>query len=144
MTGPSAFIEAASSLRELIDKQGDTLLEEAFAVLFDNGEMERHFRKALKMYKQRRDLFCQVLKADFNEVIQFKTPEGGLAVWSDFDKKIDLIKLSGDALQKGLYIDDGNFYKNESFSTNALRMGFASINETEIVKALGVLKIIVQ
>ena len=143
MTGPSAFIEAASSLRELIDKQGDTLLEEAFAVLFDNGEMERHFRKALKMYKQRRDLFCQVLKADFNEVIQFKTPEGGLAVWSDFDRKIDLMKMSGDALKRGLYIDDGNFYKNESFSTNALRMGFASINENEIVEALGILKKIV-
>jgi GntR family transcriptional regulator/MocR family aminotransferase len=143
MTGPSAFIEAASSLRELIDKQGDTLLEEAFAVLFDNGEMERHFRKALKMYKQRRNLFCQVLKTDFNDVIKFKTPEGGLAVWSDFDRKIDLIKMSGDALKKGLYIDDGNFYKNESFSTNALRMGFASINENEIVEALGILKKIV-
>jgi GntR family transcriptional regulator/MocR family aminotransferase len=143
MTGPSAFIEAASSLRELIDKQGDTLLEEAFAVLFDNGEMERHFRKALKMYKQRRNLFCEVLKTDFNEVIKFKTPEGGLAVWADFDKKIDLIKMSEDALKKGLYIDDGNFYKNESFSTNALRMGFASINENEIAEALGILKTVV-
>lgn len=143
ITGPSAFIEAASSLRELIDKQGDTLLEEAFAVLFDNGEMERHFRKSLKMYKQRRNLFCQVLKDDFNDVIEFTTPEGGLAVWSDFDKKINLTKMSENALKKGLYIDDGNFYKNESFSTNALRMGFASINENEIVEALGILKNIV-
>ena len=143
MTGPSAFIEAASSLRDLIDKQGDTLLEEAFAVLFDNGEMERHFRKALKMYKERRNLFCQVLKTDFNEVIKFITPEGGLAVWSEFDKKIDLMKMSGDALKKGLYIDDGNFYKNESFSTNALRMGFASINENEIVEALAILRKVV-
>jgi GntR family transcriptional regulator/MocR family aminotransferase len=92
MTGPSAFVEAASSLRQLIDRQGDTLLEEAFAVLFDNGEMERHFRKSLKIYKQRRNLFCQLLKSDFNEVIEFKIPEGGLAVWSNFDKKIDLIK----------------------------------------------------
>jgi GntR family transcriptional regulator/MocR family aminotransferase len=61
MIGPSAFIDAAASLRELIDKQGDTLLEEAFAVLFDDGEMERHFRKSLKIYKQRRNMFCQIL-----------------------------------------------------------------------------------
>lgn len=143
MVGPPAFVKAASSLRELIDKQGDTLLEEAFAVLFDNGEMERHFRKSLKIYKQRRNLFCQILKADFNDKITFSIPEGGLAVWSDFDKKIDLIKVSEEALKKGLYIGNGNFYKNESFSANALRMGFASLEENEMVEAMGMLKGIV-
>jgi DNA-binding transcriptional MocR family regulator len=143
MVGPSAFVEAASSLRELIDRQGDTLLEEAFAVMFDDGEMERHFRKSLKIYKQRRNLFCHILTSDFNDEIEFKIPEGGLAVWSNFDKKIDLIKMSENASKKGLYIDNGNFYKNESFFTNALRMGFASLEENEMVEALGILKKIV-
>jgi GntR family transcriptional regulator/MocR family aminotransferase len=143
MVASSAFVEAAASLRELIDKQGDTLLEEAFAVLFDDGEMERHFRKSLKIYKQRRNLFCQILKSDFNDVIEFKIPEGGLGVWSTFDKKIDLIKMSENASKKGLYIDNGIFYKNESFNTNALRMGFASLEENEMVEALGILKKIV-
>jgi len=143
MAGPPAFVEAAASLRELIDRQGDTLLEEAFAVLFDNGEMERHFRKSLKIYKQRRNFFCHLLKSDFNDEIEFRIPEGGLGVWSVFDKKTDLIKMSEDALKKGLFIDNGIFYKNESFSTNGLRMGFASLEENEMVKALGILKKIV-
>lgn len=143
MTGPSEFVKAAASLRELIDKQGDTLLEEAFAVMYDNGEMERHFRKSLKIYKQRRNLFCDILKSDFDDVIEFKIPEGGLAVWSNFDKKIDLTKMSENASKKGLYIDNGDFYKNESFLTNAMRMGFASLDEIEMVKALGILKKIV-
>lgn len=143
MTGPSAFIKAASSLRELIDRQGDTLLEEAFAVLFDNGEMERHFRKSLKIYKQRRNLFCEILISDFNDRIEFKIPEGGLGVWANFDKKINLIKMSENALKQGLYIDNGNFYKNESFSANALRMGFASLKENEMTEALAILKKIV-
>jgi GntR family transcriptional regulator/MocR family aminotransferase len=143
MTGPSAFVEAAASLRELIDKQGDTLLEEAFSVMFNDGEMERHFRKSLKIYKQRRNLFCQILKSDFNEVIKFRVPEGGLAVWANFDKKIDLIKMAEDASKKGLHIANGNFYKNESFSTNALRMGFASLQENEMAEAFAILKKIV-
>jgi DNA-binding transcriptional MocR family regulator len=140
MTGPSAFIDAASSLRQLIDKQGDTLLEEAFAVMFDNGEMDRHFRKSLKIYKQRRNLFCQMLTADFNDEIEFRIPEGGLAVWTNFDKKIDMMKMSAEASKKGLHIGNGNFYKNESFSTNALRMGFASLEENQMEKALAILK----
>lgn len=40
MTGASAFIDAAVSLRQLIDKQGDTLLEEAIATLYNDGEMD--------------------------------------------------------------------------------------------------------
>lgn len=143
MLGPPAFIEAAASLRELIDKQGDTLLEDAFAAMFDTGEMERHFRKSLKIYKQRRNLFCEILQSDFNGVIEFSIPEGGLAVWANFNKKIDLPTMSEEALKKGLYIDNGNFYKNESFVTNAMRLGFASLEEKEMTEALGILKTII-
>ncbi len=92
MTGPPAFINAAASLRELIDKQGDTVLEEAFAVMFENGEMDRYYRKSLKIYKQRRDHFCTLLQTDFKNDIQFNPPEGGLAIWATFDKRIDLVK----------------------------------------------------
>jgi GntR family transcriptional regulator/MocR family aminotransferase len=140
MIGFPAFINAAASLRELIDKQGDTLLEEAFAEMFNNGEMERHFRKTIKIYKQRRNLFCDILKSDFKDDITFKTPEGGLAVWANFNKKVDLVKMSEKAYKKGLYIADGSFYKSESFSTNSLRMGFASLRENEIIDALAILK----
>jgi len=140
MTGPVSFINAAASLRQLVDKHGDTLLEEAFAMMFSNGEMERHFRKSLNLYRQRRKLFCQILESDFKDLIEFKIPEGGLAVWAGFDEKIDLIRMSENAGKKGLYIGNGSFYKNESFSANALRMGFASLQENETVEALGILK----
>ncbi|HEY4108139.1 PLP-dependent aminotransferase family protein [Puia sp.] len=143
MVGPAEFIQSASALRDLIDKQGDTLLEEAFAQLFDDGEMERHFRKSLKIYKQRRDLFCQILRADLAKAITFRVPEGGLAVWAEFDKKIDLHRMSEDASKKGLYIDNGDFYKNEAFVTNAMRLGFASLTDNEMIKALGILKKII-
>lgn len=140
LIGPSAFVRAASSLRQLIDRQGDTLLEEAFATMFDNGEMERHFRKSLKIYKQRRNLFCELLENDFNSEIEFKIPEGGLAIWSNFDRKIDLKKMAENASKDGLYIGDGSFSRNESFVTNAMRLGFASLAESEMFKALGILK----
>lgn len=140
MTGPSAFVNAAAALRELIDKQGDTVLEEAFAVMFNSGEMDRYFRKSLKIYRQRRNLFCQLLKSNFNENIAFNIPEGGLAVWATFDKRTDLVKMAEEAEKKWLQIEDGRFYRNESFAANGIRMGFASLDEKEMVEALGILK----
>lgn len=140
MVGPSAFVDAAASTREFIDKQGDTLLENAFAMMFDSGEMERHFRKSLKIYKQRRNLFCEILTSDFNGLIDFKIPEGGLAVWANFNEKINLTEVAEKALKKGLFIEYGDLYKNEVFTSNGMRMGFASLNEKEMRQALGIVK----
>ncbi|MCQ6958389.1 PLP-dependent aminotransferase family protein [Mucilaginibacter aquariorum] len=139
MVASQGFVESASTIRQLIDKQGDTLLEEAFAVLFTDGEMDRHFRKSLKIYKQRRNLFCDMIKANLKDKVDFKIPEGGLGVWVNFDKGINLSALSAKAAKNGLYIGDGSFYRNESFSPNALRMGFASLRENEMEQALAIL-----
>lgn len=140
MVASTELIRAASTLRELMDRQGDTLMEEAFAVMFDTGEVDRHFRKSLKIYKERRDIFCEILASDFRDKITFKVPEGGLGVWAALSAEIDLHKMSRQAGKRGLYIDNGDFYKNESYSTNALRMGFASLNEAEMRKALKILQ----
>lgn len=141
MAGPENFINAATSLRKLMERQGDTLLEEAFASLFDSGEMGSHFRKSIKMYKQRRDIFCELLTDNFGDYTAFKVPDGGLALWSEFDPGINLERTAANALQKGLLLSDVNYYNNESFSSNSLRMGFASLNAMEMEKALGILKL---
>lgn len=134
------FVDACASLRQLIDKQGDSLLEEAFSSLYDSGEMQRHFRKSIKIYKQRRDLFCSILHSDFNDVISFKVPEGGLAVWSLFESRVSLAQVAARAEKKGLKISDGTFYINEVYSPNGLRLGFASITESEIEQSLSILR----
>lgn len=140
MVASQAFIESASTIRQLIDKQGDTLLEEAFAVLFNDGEMDRHFRKSLKIYKHRRNIFCDMIKANLKDAVDFKVPEGGLGVWVNFDKRIVLPTLSANAAKNGLYIGDGSYYQNENFSPNGLRMGFASLRENEMEQALAIVK----
>ncbi|WP_162903383.1 MocR-like pyridoxine biosynthesis transcription factor PdxR [Taibaiella koreensis] len=137
------FVDACSSLRQLIDKQGDSLLEEAFSCLYDNGEMERHFRKTIKVYQQRRDLFCEILNTSFRNILSFDIPEGGLAVWSLFNRDIDLKVLSQNALKKGLQLGDGSFYDNEVCKPNGLRLGFASLNEREITRSLELLRKII-
>lgn len=140
MIGPETFLNAATALRRIMEKQGDTLLEEAIASLFESGQMEGHFRKSTKIYKGRRDVFCELLHHNFRDYAEFRIPEGGLAVWSEFEGDIDLEATAANALKKGLMVSDVNFYKNESFSGNSLRMGFASLTPPEMEKALGILK----
>jgi len=140
MIGPEAFLNAATALRSIMEKQGDTLLEEAMASLFESGQMESHFRRSNKIYKERRDVFCELLYYNFRDYAEFKIPEGGLAVWSEFEDTINLEATAANALKKGLLVSDGHHYRNESFSSNSLRMGFASLTPLEMEKAFDILK----
>jgi len=45
----SEFIWQAARLREMIDIRGDVLMEEAMAILFKNGDMQKHLKNAVKI-----------------------------------------------------------------------------------------------
>ncbi len=133
LVGPENVIEHLARLRRIIDRQGDTLLENAVAELLQNGIIQRHLRKSLRVYRQRRDAFCDLMNSHLHHHVQFKIPDGGLAVWTQFDKRIDLVKLSQNALKQGLYLD------GESAISNITRLGFASSTVEELQLSVEIL-----
>ena len=137
VVAPPEVIEAMANLRRIIDRQGDNMLEAAVAVLFRDGEMRRHLKKAQKIYHRRRDFFCDLLKTELGHVIEFTKPIGGLAVWARFDRKFSLPDLAFKSRKNGLWISDGLFYNAE---LNATRLGFAAVNEEEIERGMEILK----
>lgn len=128
LVGPENVIEQLAQLRRTIDRQGDTLLENAMAELLQNGIIQRHLRKSLRMYQQRRDVFCSLMNDYLKNYVQFKVPDGGLAVWTHFDEQIDLPRLAQSALKKGLYFQGDNSPAVPNFT----RLGFASSTPAEL------------
>ncbi len=59
-----------------------------------------------------------------------------MAVWVRFDKKCSLPKVSAVAATKGLWMKDGPFYNSSAINYNSLRVGFASLDRTEMVKVV--------
>ena len=137
VVAPAEVIEAMANLRRIIDRQGDNLLEAAVAVLFRDGEMRRHLKKAQKIYHRRRDLFCEMLTSELGNVVEFSKPTGGLAVWARFDPDFPLTELAQKCRENGLWISDGLHYGSK---LNATRLGFASVNEEEIERGMRILK----
>ncbi len=137
VVAPAEVIEALANLRRIIDRQGDNLQEAALAVLFREGDMRRHLKKAQKTYQRRRDLFCERLRSELGHVVEFTKPGGGLAVWARFDPAFPLPELAKKARANGLWISDGVNYGTH---LNAARLGFAAVNEAEIERGMGILK----
>jgi GntR family transcriptional regulator / MocR family aminotransferase len=143
VVAPTELIHEMANLRRIIDRQGDNMLEAAIAELFKDGEIKRHLKKSQRSYHKRRDVFCEILKSDLGHVIDFKKPNGGMAVWAKFDPSVNLPNLSEKAFLKGLKINNGTTYDTDAVSLNATRMGFTSINEHEIEQSIALLKKII-
>ncbi|KAG4069240.1 hypothetical protein HA402_012093 [Bradysia odoriphaga] len=144
MIAPADFIEEAAALRRLLDLRGDNLSEQALANLLADGTIDRHLKKSNKIYKERRDLFCELLKNKLGKAVHFTIPAGGMAIWLRFSKKYPLKKISQKAAALGLRISSGEQYHHGTPSQNALRFGFASLNNKEIITAVAILEKVLQ
>jgi len=133
------LINEFSKLRQIIDVQGDPVMEKAVAEMFAFGEMRRHMKKALKEYHLRRDFTCNLLKDKLSDVIDFKVPEGGLAIWAQFDKKVPLPELSAKMLNKGFILSKGLIHNNGEKKLNCTRLGFGWMNSDEAERAVKVM-----
>lgn len=130
------FVDEASKLRGFVDRQGDALLELTFANFIKSGDLDRHIRKVMKIYKQRRDLFCKLLKDELGDFFQFETPKGGMAVWTKLNSNYSWSTISEVAKTYKLEIGDWQRYDSAKQAHNYIRIGFAAYNEEEIYELI--------
>jgi GntR family transcriptional regulator/MocR family aminotransferase len=142
VAAPASFIKTCTYLRKTIDMQGDSLMENAIAELYNDGTIARHIKRSVKLYKERRDHFCNLLQTELGGHVSFKIPDGGMAVWTNF-LTADLSVVAEKAFKKGLVIKNGKAYDTDKIKYNSVRLGFASLNFAEQEKAVRILKEIV-
>ena len=116
----------------LIDRQGNTVIELAVAELLHSGEINRHTLKVFKIYEERRKLIAELIKTELGNYVQFKMPDGGLALWLKINPKINMSVLMKDAEQEKVRVVVGASFSLHSEPVSAIRLGFASLNYDEI------------
>lgn len=139
IVAPKEFIQTATYFRKTVDTQGDSLMENAIAELYKDGTIARHIKKSVKLYRERRDHFCELLEGQLGDRVSFKIPDGGMSVWTKFLKD-DLVKVSKNAYEHGLVMKDGTDYDMGKLKFNSVRLGFASLNFKEQIQAIKILK----
>jgi GntR family transcriptional regulator/MocR family aminotransferase len=144
LVAPVNLIEQATLLRRLIDRQGELLMEEAMANLLRNGDIDRHLKKANKIYHGRRDRLCALLRSELGSKVDFCDPSGGFAVYTHFHG-MPLREIQAAAARLGVGMGNGeDYWHDPKRRENAVRLGFASMNEKELEEAVGVLKKVVR
>lgn len=139
IVAPENLIAELCRVRQILDTQGDPMLELALAEMFRDGTIKRHMKKVLLQYHSRRDFMCAMLQEQLGDVIEFKKPDGGLAIWAKFHKSIHLPTLSDKLRKQEVILSPGLIHNTGPVSLNSTRMGFAWMTEKEAEHAVGML-----
>ncbi|TQM49731.1 GntR family transcriptional regulator/MocR family aminotransferase [Arcticibacter tournemirensis] len=141
LVAPPNLIDELGRLRQIVDRQGDATMEQTVAELLAEGEIQRQLKKNQRVYQERRDAFCSLLQSKLNGHVKFASPPGGLSVWTEWDKTLNLMRISKQCMRQGLYLPQTLLYQNESVT--AMKLGFADLDSNEMEEAVTLLAIVV-
>ncbi|WP_299896233.1 PLP-dependent aminotransferase family protein [uncultured Aquimarina sp.] len=138
---PKEVVDEAARLRRILDRQGDTLLEQTLARMIVNGDVQRHSNKVRKIYKERRDLFCKLLREKLDNYFDFKVPNGGMAVWVRLKQPYNWDIVMAEALKLNVAFNpEWRRYDNDNSGHNGIRIGFAALDKDEIRTVINTLE----
>lgn len=138
LVAPQNLIKEIGSFRRIIDRQSDMLMEQALGELLAEGEIHRHLKKALKIYEERCTHLSELLVSKLGKYVHFKSPPGGLAIWSEWNKNLNLMRISKNCLKHKLHLPHTLLYQNNGVT--AMRLGFGNLNMEELTTAVEILK----
>jgi GntR family transcriptional regulator/MocR family aminotransferase len=134
------FLHCAIKLKTLIDFSGDVLIEEIIALLMQSGEFSRFIMKANKLYGHRCNYATDLISTELSHLVEFTKPQGGMALWLKFNESFQLANIINKAAALRLQFSGRVYRKGIDLAYDAIRFGFASVDEREIDFAVDVLK----
>jgi GntR family transcriptional regulator/MocR family aminotransferase len=134
VVAPPPVIERIAQYRRFVDVQGDQILESAVADLLEDGEIERHVRRTLRIYRARRDALCEALSTDL-PMLRFTTPSGGMALWAEAPG-IDVDAWMRNALHLGVSFQPASLFACGDVRLDYARIGFAACSEPRLRDAV--------
>ena len=140
LVAPRSLLREVVAHRACIDRQGEHTLECAVAELFEQGEVQRHARRARRIYQARRDCLARALQRELGSALSFEVPSGGLTLWATAVAGLDVEAWAARARGQGVVVYTARQYAYDGRVRPHLRLGFAAFDEAEITAWVKLLK----
>lgn len=140
VVAPRPLLESLAAHRVLVDRQGDHALEYAVAELLEQGDAQRHARRARRIYQDRRDFLARALRRELPDALSFDPPAGGIAIWASAAPGIDVDRWATRALAHELVIATARRFAFDGRPRPHMRLSFAAFNEEELSEAVSRLR----
>jgi GntR family transcriptional regulator/MocR family aminotransferase len=136
VVAPVPVVERLSVIRSFVDRQGDRAVERAVAELLEDGDVQRHARRARRIYEGRRDALAEAIREHLGDTLSFELPSGGMALWARVDAEVDPDAWSERALAKKVAFYPGRRFAFDGRKRPFVRLGFAALDDDELREAV--------
>jgi GntR family transcriptional regulator / MocR family aminotransferase len=138
VVAPPSVLARLAEERAISDRHGMRIVEAAVAELLDDGHLQRHIRRARRIYLERRDALASALRKKLGDRLAFDVPAGGLTLWARAEG-IDVEAWRERAERAGVLVQSGRAFSFDRSRVPCLRIGFAAGTPREIAQGVDVL-----
>lgn len=135
------LVERFGVAKQTTDVQTSTLSQAIVCEFLKNDILENHLDYIIPIYKEKKDKMIEAIKKYMPQGFNFINPEGGLFIWGEFDKGLNI--NTREHFEKVVtldvvYLPGDDFYASQGF-TNAMRLNFSNASLEEIEKGIKII-----
>ncbi len=118
------------------DLQCSSIAQREIYRFMEMYDIDEHIANLINVYRRRRDLMIETMKAEFPSNITFTHPEGGLFAWATLPEGVDAADVLKKALEeKVAFVPGEPFYPNGG-NANHCRLNYSNMPEEKIVEGI--------
>ncbi len=119
---PGIYKEQIMKLKLAHSISAPAITQEAVANFLKSGRYETHLRKLRQTLQYNCHRYADAITKYFPEGTKTSNPQGGLALWVEFDQKIDTAELFDIAIKHKISIAPGRIFTLQNQFQNCMRL----------------------
>ncbi len=125
---------------KLASDHGDSwFLQVLLKEFIQKGYYDKHLRKTVKTYKQRRATMLAALKGNMPKEVSWIAPDGGLSIWVRLPNVLRSVPLLVAARERGVMFAPASLFMPGKKDAPAFRLAFSRCTEKQINKGISIL-----
>jgi 2-aminoadipate transaminase len=124
-------------VKQGVDLHTSTFSQALAAEYLSGGYLDRHLPKILKTYKPKQEAMLQALQNYFPANFRWSKPEGGMFLWVEGPKGLDMEKLYWKAIERKVAFVPGKFFfTNPGEGLETMRLNYTMADEATLDRAV--------
>lgn len=119
---PGRYKEQIMKLKLVHAISSPAITQEAVANFLKSGRYESHLRKLRPILQNNCQYYMHTIAEYFPEDTKTSRPQGGLALWVEFNKKVNTTELFDTAIKQGISIAPGRMFTLQNQFKNCMRL----------------------
>ena len=130
------YLEKYTLIKQGTDLHTSSISQQEISKFMDLYDLDENIEKIKAVYKRRRDVMVQTIKAEFPSEVNYTYPEGGLFLWVELPSHIKAEKLLLTCLtHKVAFVPGDSFFPNGGVE-NTLRLNYSNMPEERIIEGI--------